>query len=238
MAFSKSQLPETNALSALTLLQRLKSRHPTRTFSSPPQSDEAERLFLSAYVAATKVLSDDRYRLQFWVQVCQNKFTVEDVTQMEKEFFEDLEWDVRIDDATLAIFQLLVERRKQLEEAKGQEGSKPRSLSLESQSSSASSDSTSSSCSSWGSSHSDPSPTSSVPSTPFDHSISDPVIAAGILRIKQSEQNLTTMDQHIEELQSKFDALMSQSPCRKRDSTTKSQGTRHKIKERILNVFH
>ncbi len=238
MAFSKSQLPETNALSALTLLQRLKCRHPTRTFSSPPKSDEAERLFLSSYIAATKVLSDDRYRLQFWVQVCQNKFKVEDVTQMEKDFFEDLAWDVRIDDATLAIFQLLVERRKQVEEAKGRGDSKPRSGSLESQSSSTSSDSTSSSGSSWSSSHSESSPTSTVPNTPFDYSISDPVIAAGMLRVRQSEQNIRTIDQHIEELQSKFDALMSQSPCQNQDTSIKAQSTRHKIKERILHVFH
>lgn len=157
---------------------------------------------------------------------------------MEKDFFEDLEWDVRIDDATLAIFQLLVERRKQVEEAKGQGELKPRSGSMESQSSSTSSESTGSSGSSWSSSHSESSPTSTVPSTPFDYSISDPVIAAGILRMKQSEQSLTTIDRHIEELQSRFDALMSQSPCRKQDSSPKSHSTRHKIKEKILHVFH
>jgi len=158
--------------------------------------------------------------------------------QMEKDFFEDLEWDVGIDDSTLAIFQLLVQRRKQVEEAKIQEGLKLRSRSMESQSSSTSSESTSSTVSIWSSSHSESSPTSPVPSTPFDHSISDPVIAAGMLRVKQSEQSLTTIDQHIEELQSKFDALMAQSPCRKQDSSTKPLGTRHRIKEKILHVFH
>ncbi|KAF9443978.1 hypothetical protein P691DRAFT_796898 [Macrolepiota fuliginosa MF-IS2] len=113
VAFSQSQLPEANALAALTLLQRLKSHHPTRAFSSPPKRKEPERLFLSSYIAATKVLSDERYHLKFWAKVGQNKFTVEELTAMEKEFFEDLQWDVQIDDATLAIYQLLVERRRQ-----------------------------------------------------------------------------------------------------------------------------
>lgn len=237
VAFSQSQLPDANALAALTLLQRLKSRHPTRAFSPTPERNEAERLFLSSYIAATKVLSDDRYRLQFWVKVGQNKFTVEELTKMEKEFFEDLGWDVRIDDATLAIYQLLVERRKQVEEAKDPDRWNSRSGSIESQSSSDSSES--SGPPSWGSCGTGGSPASSFPSTPSDPSISDPVIAAGLLRLKESEQNLATLDKRIEELQRKLDTLMSESSCRSQDSSPKPRhGTRHAIKEKIWHVFH
>jgi hypothetical protein len=240
VAFSQSQLPDANALAALTLLQRLKSHHPTRILSSPPKCREAERLFLSSYIAATKVLSDDRYRLQFWVAVGQNKFTTDELAQMEKEFFEELEWDVRIDDATLAIYQLLVERRKQVTEKKDHDSQddqkKPRSGSFDSTASTESSQSTSSS--NWSSSGGTASsPSSSIPSTPGDPAISDPVIAAGLLRVKESEQSLACLDQRIEELQKKFDLLVSNTPCRKQ-ARSPNHGTRHMIKEKLWHAFH
>ncbi|KXN91236.1 hypothetical protein AN958_01758 [Leucoagaricus sp. SymC.cos] len=235
VAFSHSQLPETNALAALTLLQRLKSHRPNRTLPPAAGGHEAERLFFSSYITATKVLSDDRYRLQFWVKVGQNKFSTEDVTQMEKEFFEDLDWDVRIDDATLAIYQLLVERRKQVDETKAQDSWKSRSGSMESNTSSDSSESTGSS---WGSSYTSGSPSTSLPSTPADPAISDPVIAAGLLRMKESEQNLASLGQRIEELQGKFESLAS-SPCRSQAHSPKPHhSTRQAIKEKLRLVFH
>lgn len=234
VALSQSQLPDTNALAALTLLQRLKSQYPGRTLSSTPKRNEAERLFLSSYIAATKVLSDDRYRLQFWVQVGQNKFPVEELNQMEKEFFEDLKWDVRIDDATLAIYQLLVKRRKQVDGTRGLDWLKLRSGST---SSSGSEESTG--ASSWESGSTETSPASSYPSTPADPSISDPVIAAGILRMKESEQNLADIDKRIEELQNKFNSLASNAPCRSQERSQKARhGTRHSIKEKLFHVFH
>ncbi|KAJ3561646.1 hypothetical protein NP233_g10072 [Leucocoprinus birnbaumii] len=224
-AFSQSQLPEANALAALTLLQRLKSHSPTRSLSSAAKGREAERLFLSSYIAATKVLSDDRYRLQFWVVVGQNKFSTDELAQMEKEFFEGLEWDVRIDDATLAIYQLLVERRKQVDETKN----KPRSSSMESHSSAGSLDSADSS--STGSSLS-----STMPSTPADPALSDPVIAAGLLRMKESEENMASLDQRIEELQKKFDSLAASAPCRSQAHSPKPH--RHGLREKLRHVFH
>lgn len=236
MAFSQSQLPEANALAALTLLHRMKTHNPTQCLSATAKCREAERLFLSSYIAATKVLSDDRYRLQFWAVVGQNKFTTDELTQMEKEFFEGLEWDMRIDDATLAIYQLLVERRKQVDERKDQDNQKSRGSSTESGSSVGSSGSTGSS--NWSSDSTGSSLSSSLPSTPADPAISDPVISAGLLRLRESEQNMACLDQRIEELQQKFDSLVASTPCRSQAHSPKPHGARHAIKEKIWNVFH
>jgi len=109
MALSLSQLPEAHALAALILLHRLKSQCPA---SSPAKGRDAERLFLVSYIVATKVLSDFRHRPQFWVLVGQNKFSADEITQMEKGFLENIAWDLRIDDATLAMYHVLVERQK------------------------------------------------------------------------------------------------------------------------------
>jgi len=109
MALSLSQLPEAHALAALILLHRLKSQCPA---SSPAEGSDVERLFLVSYIVATKVLSDFRHRPQFWVLVGQNKFSADEITQMEKVFLENIAWDLRIDDATLAMYHVLVERQK------------------------------------------------------------------------------------------------------------------------------
>ncbi|EKM77217.1 hypothetical protein AGABI1DRAFT_62244, partial [Agaricus bisporus var. burnettii JB137-S8] len=112
VALSQSRLPDINALAALTLLQRLKARHPDRFFTGAPvpQCIEAERLFLCSYIAATKVLNDDRYGLQFWVRVGQNKFPLAELVKMEKKFLADLDWRTAIDDATLATYEMILER--------------------------------------------------------------------------------------------------------------------------------
>jgi len=111
MALSLSQLPEAHALAALILLHRFKSQYPA---SSPAKGSDAERLFLVSYIVATKVLSDFRPRPQFWVLVGQNKFSADEITQMEKGFLENIAWDLRIDDATLAMYHVLVERQKEV----------------------------------------------------------------------------------------------------------------------------
>jgi len=109
MALSLSQLPEAHALAALILLHRLKSQYPA---SSPAKGTDAARLFLVSYIVATKALSDFRPRPQFWVLVGQNKFSADEITQTEKGFLENIAWDLRIDDTTLAMYHVLVEKQK------------------------------------------------------------------------------------------------------------------------------
>ena len=198
MALSQSQLPDANALAALTLLHRLKSQHPT--YRIPVKSYDAERLFLASYIAATKALSDDRHRLHFWVLVGQNKFSADEIIQIEKEFLEDIAWDTRIDDATLAIYHVLVERQK---------GEISRTNPIESNAGLLSSTTSS---------------TSSAPVT----------VGSVSLRVKQSEHNLASLDQRIQELQHKYDSLLSNGTCY---SNPKSPRTRYVIKEKLRHAF-
>jgi hypothetical protein len=239
VALSQSRLPDVNALAALTLLQRLKTRHPDRFFTGVepvPQCVEAERLFLCAYIAATKVLNDDRYGLRFWVRVGQNKFPLEELVQMEKKFLEDLDWRTGIDDASLATYEMILERRKQTY------GSKQWDWMKVWDALSANSDcSEPTGSSKFRTTGAETSPASSYcPSTPSDPSISSPVVTAGLLRLQlmESKQNIESLDKRLDELQTKFKSMTTKSPRNTPCIIQKPDSKRHSFKEKLHRAFH
>lgn len=228
VALSQSRLPDVNALAALTLLERLKARHPDRFFKEGPvpQCAEAERLFLSSYIAATKVLNDDRYGLQFWVRVGQNKFPLEELVQMEKKFLADLDWRTAIDDVSLATYEMILERRKQTYGSKGWDWLKVWDTAASNSSSSESTET---------------SPASSYcPSTPSDPSISSPVVTAGLLRLQlmESKQNIETLDKRLDELQMKFKSMTTKSPRNTPCISQKHDSKRYSLKDKLHRAFH
>lgn len=75
---------------ALLLLQRLKIRFPAARGSS------GHRLFISAFMIASKVICDDTYSNQSWGIVAQKMFALKEINQMEREMCGYLEWNLNV----------------------------------------------------------------------------------------------------------------------------------------------
>jgi hypothetical protein len=85
--------PDPTALvtfAALLLLQRLKIRIPAVRGSS------GHRLFISAFMIASKVLCDETYSNQSWGIVAQEMFVLKELNQMEREMCGYLEWNLNV----------------------------------------------------------------------------------------------------------------------------------------------
>ncbi|KIK57986.1 hypothetical protein GYMLUDRAFT_45554 [Collybiopsis luxurians FD-317 M1] len=103
-AFHRARLHESVAFTALVLLQRLKARFPSARGSS------GHRLFISAYMIASKVLCDDTYSNKSWCVVAQGMFTLREINQMEREMCSYLEWELNVDIPILSNFQYMVKK--------------------------------------------------------------------------------------------------------------------------------
>jgi hypothetical protein len=101
-AFHRTKLHESVTFAALVLLQRLKARFPTARGSS------GHRLFISAFMIASKVICDDTYSNKSWCIVAQNLFTLREINQMEREMCNYLDWELTVDDPILSNFQAMV----------------------------------------------------------------------------------------------------------------------------------
>ncbi|KIK69601.1 hypothetical protein GYMLUDRAFT_66895 [Collybiopsis luxurians FD-317 M1] len=101
-AIYRTKLPTGVVFSALALLQRLKSRFPSAKGSS------GHRLFISAFMIASKVMCDDTYSNKSWSVVAQGMFTVREVNQMEREMCGYLDWELNVEGDILASFQTKV----------------------------------------------------------------------------------------------------------------------------------
>ncbi|KAJ3935088.1 MAG: hypothetical protein NXY57DRAFT_958474 [Lentinula lateritia] len=101
-AIYRTKLPECVVFSALALLQRLKSRFPSAKGSS------GHRLFISAFMIASKVMCDDTYSNKSWSVVAQGMFTVREVNQMEREMCGYLDWELTVEGEILTPFQARV----------------------------------------------------------------------------------------------------------------------------------
>lgn len=101
-AIYRTKLPECVVFSALALLQRLKSRFPSARGSS------GHRLFISAFMIASKVMCDDTYSNKSWSVVAQGMFTVREVNQMEREFCGYLDFSLNVPSEILTTFQAKV----------------------------------------------------------------------------------------------------------------------------------
>jgi len=101
-AFHRTKLHESVTFAALVLLQRLKARFPTARGSS------GHRLFISAFMIASKVICDDTYSNKSWSIVAQGMFTLREINQMEREMCNYLDWELTVDNPILSNFMTMV----------------------------------------------------------------------------------------------------------------------------------
>jgi len=103
-AIHRTRLPETVVFTALFLLSRLKERFPAARGSS------GHRLFISAFMIASKVICDDTYSNKSWCIVGQNLYSLKEVNQMEREMCSYLEWILYVDGPELERFEQKVRK--------------------------------------------------------------------------------------------------------------------------------
>jgi len=103
-ALHRTKLHTSVTFAALVLLQRLKARFPTARGSS------GHRLFISAFMIASKVICDDTYSNKSWTIVAQGMFTLREVNQMEREMCNYLDWELTVDNPILGNFEAMVKR--------------------------------------------------------------------------------------------------------------------------------
>lgn len=98
-ALHRTRLPHFVTLAGLLLLQRLKTRYPSAKGSS------GHRLFISAFMIASKVICDDTYSNASWCIVAQKMFTLKEMNQMEREMCGYLEWNLNTSASEIEIFE-------------------------------------------------------------------------------------------------------------------------------------
>ncbi|KZT05363.1 uncharacterized protein LAESUDRAFT_656039 [Laetiporus sulphureus 93-53] len=103
-ALHRTRLHTSVHFAALYLLQRLKARFPAARGSS------GHRLFISAFMIASKVICDDTYSNKSWSIVGQGMFALREINQMEREMCSYLEWQLNIEPNALKEFELKVRR--------------------------------------------------------------------------------------------------------------------------------
>lgn len=103
-ALHRTKLHVSVTFASLVLLQRLKARFPTARGSS------GHRLFISAFMIASKVICDDTYSNKSWTIVAQGMFTLREINQMEREMCNYLEWELTVDNPILANFEAAVKQ--------------------------------------------------------------------------------------------------------------------------------
>ncbi|KZT23498.1 hypothetical protein NEOLEDRAFT_1069288 [Neolentinus lepideus HHB14362 ss-1] len=103
-ALHRTRLHPTVTFAALYLLQRLKSRFPAARGSS------GHRLFISAFMIASKVICDDTYSNKSWCIVGQGMFALREINQMEREMCSYLEWELNVEPSLLKDFEVKVKK--------------------------------------------------------------------------------------------------------------------------------
>ncbi|KAM6502521.1 hypothetical protein JOM56_002498 [Amanita muscaria] len=103
-ALHRTKLHPSVVFAGLILLQRLKARFPSAKGSS------GHRLFISAYMIASKVLCDDTYSNKSWTIVAQGLFNLREINQMEREMCSYLDWELTVDNDTLSRFERIVKK--------------------------------------------------------------------------------------------------------------------------------
>lgn len=98
-ALHRTRLHASVTFAALYLLQRLKARFPAARGSS------GHRLFISAFMLASKVICDDTYSNKSWSIVGQGMFALREINQMEREMCSYLEWQLNVEPTQLREFE-------------------------------------------------------------------------------------------------------------------------------------
>ena len=102
-ALHRTRLHASVTFAALYLLQHLKARFPAAKGSS------GHRLFISAFMLASKIICDDTCSNKSWCIVGQGMFVLREINQMEREMCSYLEWQLNVDPTTLCDFQARVQ---------------------------------------------------------------------------------------------------------------------------------
>jgi hypothetical protein len=103
-ALHRTRLNASVTFCALFLLSRLKGRFPAARGSS------GHRLFISAFMIASKVICDDTYSNKSWCVVGQGMFSLREINQMEREMCSYLEWVLNVKPEELSEFEAEVKR--------------------------------------------------------------------------------------------------------------------------------
>jgi hypothetical protein len=103
-ALYRTKLHPSVTFAALVLLQRLKARFPAARGSS------GHRLFISAFMIASKVIYDDIYSNKSWSVVAQGMFSLREINQMEREMCSYLEWELTVNNPILGDFEAMVKQ--------------------------------------------------------------------------------------------------------------------------------
>ncbi|KAG8907268.1 hypothetical protein FRB99_004962 [Tulasnella sp. 403] len=103
-ALHRTRLNPSVTFCALFLLSRLKGRFPAARGSS------GHRLFISAFMIASKVICDDTYSNKSWCVVGQGMFSLREINQMEREMCSYLEWILNVKPEELQEFEAEVRR--------------------------------------------------------------------------------------------------------------------------------
>ncbi|EJD33351.1 hypothetical protein AURDEDRAFT_189081 [Auricularia subglabra TFB-10046 SS5] len=103
-ALHRTRLHACVTFTAIFLLKRLKTRFPAARGSS------GHRLFISAFMIASKVVCDDTYSNKSWCVVAQRMFSLKEINQMEREMCSYLEWKLNFVPSELAEFEVTVRR--------------------------------------------------------------------------------------------------------------------------------
>lgn len=101
-ALHRTRLNASVTFAALFLLQRLKGRFPAARGSS------GHRLFISAFMIASKIICDDTYSNKSWCVVGQGLFSLKEINQMEREMCGYLEWVLNVPPTELETFSVMV----------------------------------------------------------------------------------------------------------------------------------
>lgn len=103
-ALHRTRLHSSVTFCALYLLSRLKNRFPAARGSS------GHRLYISAFMIASKVICDDTYSNKSWCVVGQGMFTLREINQMEREMCGYLEWVLNVKPEDLRDFEAMVRK--------------------------------------------------------------------------------------------------------------------------------
>src|SRR4051812_48523189 len=87
-ALHRARLSHFVILAGLLLLRRIKIRFPACRGSN------GHRLFITAFMIASKVVCDESYSNKSWCVVAQHMFSLQDMNQMEREMCGYLNWDL------------------------------------------------------------------------------------------------------------------------------------------------
>lgn len=102
-AILRTQVPEIVVYASLFLLQRLKARYPRVKCTS------GHRVFIAAFMLASKVICDENYSNKSYCVVAQGMFSLPELNKMEREMCSYLDWQLNVDHTVLGDFVTCVD---------------------------------------------------------------------------------------------------------------------------------